>query len=83
MNSESQRKYIDNEVFEFKTQQKRNQNTITRLYKGPHQSYDVKSSAVVHGAGSQVYSQSSGSPLGHTFVAAVRKFNSGADMPGI
>jgi hypothetical protein len=44
------------------------QNTMTRRYKGPHQSYDAKSSSAAHGARSQVSSQSSGSPLGHTHL---------------
>jgi hypothetical protein len=52
----------------FETQWEQNQNIIPRWCKGPHRSYDVKSSAAAHGAGSQVFSQSSGSPLGHTYL---------------
>jgi hypothetical protein len=37
-------------------------------YKGPHRPNDAKSSATAHGAGSQVSSQSSGSPPGHTHL---------------
>jgi hypothetical protein len=36
--------------------------------RGPHRPYDAKSSAAAHWAGSQVFSQSSDSPLGHTHL---------------
>jgi hypothetical protein len=52
----------------FETKRKQNQNTTTWRYKGLHRPYDAKSSAAAHGVGSQVSSQSSSSPLGHTHL---------------
>jgi hypothetical protein len=52
----------------FETLQNRNQNTITWWYKGLHQPYNAKSSAAAHEAGSQLSSQSSSLPLGHTHL---------------
>jgi hypothetical protein len=51
---------MDNEVFEFKN--------IAEAKPKYYQPYNVNSSTAAHGAGSQVSSQSSGSPLGHTHL---------------